>query len=107
MAPSALAAAFPTCCSQSGAAAPQKSHQGWSDIPGGKRRGHVPRDACVKPPCPSRVSFQAHLGEAHSPEAHPYFEDNLRVRSMHCILLGQMLTSLYLFIPLFLVHKPP
>lgn len=84
MVPGALAAAFPTCCSQSGAAAPRKSHRGWSDIPGGKRWGHVPRDACVNPPRPSRVSsFQAHLGEACPPEARPCFGDNIRARSMH------------------------
>jgi len=56
VAPGAPAAAFPTCCSPSGAAAPQKSHQGWRGIPGGKRRGHVPKDTCVKPLHPSRAS---------------------------------------------------
>lgn len=50
MAPGAPAAAFPTCCSPSGAAAPRKSHWGWRGIPRGKHQGHVPRDACVKTP---------------------------------------------------------
>lgn len=84
MAPGALAAAFPTCCSPSGVAAPRKSLWGWRGIPRGKHQGHVPRDACVKPPYPSQASsLRGRPGMAHRPEARPCFGDSSRAGSVH------------------------